>query len=146
MADAGCMRDGTVVVLLSAVLAPGCVFRKAAIAPPSEIRVAATPERIARGRYVFENLADCDGCHSQRDYGRLGGPVVAGGPRQRRDRSAGERDPRLHGGVESYAGPGDGTGAINRWREDPRYSRGHRTRRAGVVSDDALHQLPAHGR
>jgi mono/diheme cytochrome c family protein len=39
----------------------------------------ATPARVERGRYLFENLADCNGCHSERDYRRLGGPVVPGG-------------------------------------------------------------------
>ena len=52
------------------------VARKPAIAPPSNIKVAMTPERIARGKYIFE-LSDCDGCHSGRDFTRFGGPVIA---------------------------------------------------------------------
>src|SRR5689334_14766489 len=52
------------------------VARKPAIAPPSNIKVAMTPERIARGKYIFE-LSDCDGCHSGRDFSRFGGPVIA---------------------------------------------------------------------
>jgi len=55
------------------------VARKPAIAPPSNIKVAMTPERIARGKYIFE-LSDCDGCHSGRDFSRFGGPVI---PEQR---------------------------------------------------------------
>ncbi len=51
--------------------------RRPAMAPPANIQVAATPERLARGKYLF-NLADCDGCHSQRDFSRFDGPVVAG--------------------------------------------------------------------
>lgn len=47
--------------------------------PASSIKVAMTPERIARGKFLFENLANCDGCHSQRDYSRVGGPVVPSG-------------------------------------------------------------------
>jgi mono/diheme cytochrome c family protein len=46
--------------------------------PPSSIRVAMTPDRIARGKYVFE-LADCDGCHSQRDQSKQYWPVVESG-------------------------------------------------------------------
>jgi hypothetical protein len=38
-----------------------------------------TPERIARGSYIFRAVADCDGCHSQRDFSLVGGPVVASG-------------------------------------------------------------------
>lgn len=53
-------------------------FRKPDTAPPLNIRVAMRPERIARGQYVF-TLADCDGCHSERDFSRFGGPVVSGG-------------------------------------------------------------------
>src|ERR1044072_2779844 len=52
------------------------VGRKPAMAPPSDIKVAMTPERIARGKYIFE-LSDCDGCHSARDFTRFGGPVIA---------------------------------------------------------------------
>jgi mono/diheme cytochrome c family protein len=52
------------------------VARKPAIAPPSNIKVPMTPERIARGKYIYE-LSDCDGCHSGRDFTRFGGPVIA---------------------------------------------------------------------
>src|SRR5262249_38728318 len=33
----------------------------------------------ARGRYLFENLCDSDGCHSQRDFTRFGAPVIVPG-------------------------------------------------------------------
>jgi len=48
-------------------------------AQPADIRVDASPERIERGQYLFTALADCDGCHSERDFSRLGGPVVSSG-------------------------------------------------------------------
>jgi hypothetical protein len=54
-------------------------LRKPAQAPPSTVKVAMTPERIARGKYLFENVSDCDGCHSQRDFTRFDGPVVPTG-------------------------------------------------------------------
>lgn len=38
------------------------------------IKVAMTPERIARGEYIYVSVADCGGCHSQRDFSRVGGP------------------------------------------------------------------------
>jgi hypothetical protein len=53
-------------------------LRKPAAAPPSPIKVAMTPERIERGRYLFE-LADCDGCHSERDITKQYWPVVESG-------------------------------------------------------------------
>jgi mono/diheme cytochrome c family protein len=55
------------------------VLRKPVTAAPSSIRVEITPARLERGKYVFEVLADCAGCHSERDFSMFGGPVVAGG-------------------------------------------------------------------
>jgi hypothetical protein len=52
--------------------------RKPAMAPATNLRVDRTAARLARGEYLYR-LADCDGCHSERDYGRFGGPVVDGG-------------------------------------------------------------------
>ena len=43
-----------------------------------QYKVAMTPERIARGKYLFE-LADCDGCHSERDITKQYWPVVESG-------------------------------------------------------------------
>ncbi|MGC4051264.1 MAG: cytochrome c [Paludibaculum sp.] len=42
-------------------------------------QVPMTAERIARGKYLFEVVADCDGCHSERDYTKFGGPVIVSG-------------------------------------------------------------------
>src|SRR5262252_688689 len=53
-------------------------LRTPAMVPPSNITMDITPARLERGKYLF-NLADCDGCHSQRDFSRFGGPVVEGG-------------------------------------------------------------------
>jgi hypothetical protein len=55
------------------------LFRGPSADPPSSIQVSMTPDRIERGRYLFTALASCDGCHSQRDFSRLGGPVVPTG-------------------------------------------------------------------
>ena len=55
------------------------VLRKPATASPPKIQVEATPERLARGKYLFEVVADCAGCHSERDFSRFGGPVTPGG-------------------------------------------------------------------
>ncbi len=48
------------------------------VARPSDIKVDMSPARIARGKYIFA-LADCDGCHSLRDFTRFAGPVVEHG-------------------------------------------------------------------
>jgi mono/diheme cytochrome c family protein len=72
------------VILLLIVGLPACglaylYLRNPARVPPSAIKVAMTPERIARGKFIFQNLSDCDGCHSERDFARVGGPVVESG-------------------------------------------------------------------
>lgn len=54
------------------------VLRQPAAAPAPEITVEMTEARIARGRHLFTEVADCQNCHSERDYSRFGGPVVAG--------------------------------------------------------------------
>jgi mono/diheme cytochrome c family protein len=71
-----------VVLLVVLVLAAGLTFLylyKPSQVPASAIRVAMTPERIARGEFIFQHLADCDGCHSQRDFTKVDGPVVPSG-------------------------------------------------------------------
>ncbi len=71
-----------IVLVVVGVPAAGLAFlyiRKPAQAPPPDIKVAMTPERIERGRVIFENISDCDGCHSQRDFTKVGGPVVPSG-------------------------------------------------------------------
>lgn len=71
-------------VLLGAVLAIGgglgfLLLRKPAQVAASTKTVARTPERIARGEFIFAHLADCGGCHSQRDFSRACGPEAPGG-------------------------------------------------------------------
>ena len=55
------------------------VLRKPAMAPPSSIKIEATAARLERGAYLFHNLLDCGGCHSERDMTKFGAPFVAGG-------------------------------------------------------------------
>ncbi|HTM50922.1 MAG TPA: cytochrome c [Bryobacteraceae bacterium] len=71
-------------LLLLLLAAAGSAFgylylRKPAIAPPAEIKIEMTPGRIARGKYLFQILMACDGCHSQHDETRFGRPVVEAG-------------------------------------------------------------------
>ena len=54
-------------------------LRRPAQVPAADIKVAATPERLARGKYLYENLCNCGGCHSLRDFTRFGGPEVVSG-------------------------------------------------------------------
>ena len=50
-----------------------------ALAPPANITVDISPERVARGKYLYTVVADCDSCHGERDYSRLYAPVTASG-------------------------------------------------------------------
>jgi mono/diheme cytochrome c family protein len=50
-------------------------LRKPAMQRPRDIKIEVTPERLARGKYIF-NLADCDGCHTPRDFSRFDGPAI----------------------------------------------------------------------
>src|SRR5262245_39149281 len=47
--------------------------------PAEPIQVHMTPEVIKRGEYIFTVLADCDGCHSERDLSKFTAPAVARG-------------------------------------------------------------------
>lgn len=53
--------------------------RKPASRPPSTETVERTPARLARGRYLVENLCDCFGCHSERIAEKYGMPEKPGG-------------------------------------------------------------------
>ena len=67
-----------VILLIAAAGFAYLALRSPKSAPPSDIKVAMTPERIERGRYLFEVAADCTGCHSERDWSKFSGPVLAG--------------------------------------------------------------------
>ncbi len=48
-------------------------------AAPGNIKVEATAERLQRGKYLFEHLADCAGCHSPRNVEKFGMMIVPEG-------------------------------------------------------------------
>jgi mono/diheme cytochrome c family protein len=68
-----------VVVLAAASALAFLYLHQPAQVAASSIRVPMTADRIARGRYIFEDLGDCGGCHSQRDFTRVAAPEVPGG-------------------------------------------------------------------
>ena len=54
---------GVVVVLVGA----GLVYlyiRYPAVPAPEDVRIQATPERLARGQYLVENVVGCVVCHA----------------------------------------------------------------------------------
>lgn len=65
-------------VALIAGLAGWLSLKKPAQHAASMEKVEATPERLARGKYLVENVADCLGCHSEH-VDRFSYPVKPGG-------------------------------------------------------------------
>ena len=45
-------------------------------APPSAEKVEVTPERLARGEYLFSAVLGCPVCHSERDFSLFGAPPI----------------------------------------------------------------------
>jgi mono/diheme cytochrome c family protein len=77
------LKKALISIVLAVILIPSAILawlylRKPAAAAPSAIKVPMTPERIARGKVLFEQVCDCGGCHSQRDFTHFGGPEVPG--------------------------------------------------------------------
>jgi mono/diheme cytochrome c family protein len=69
------------VVVLLVLVGAGLVYVLSAypaVAAAEPIRIASTPERIARGKYLFDHVTVCVDCHSTRDFTRYAGPVVSG--------------------------------------------------------------------
>jgi hypothetical protein len=51
-------------------------FRSPDMASPANIVVDKSPERVARGKYIFTRISYCDDCHSEQDFSRLARPVI----------------------------------------------------------------------
>jgi mono/diheme cytochrome c family protein len=68
-----------VLVLLVAGLLSYVKLAYPKVSPADQsLKIEATPARLARGKYLAENVAACMGCHSQRDWTVLGHPVIPG--------------------------------------------------------------------
>lgn len=66
-------------ILLTLVLLSGCTLLFGPdVGLPSDLKIESTPERLARGEYLVNNVAACIDCHSQRDWTHLSGPVKLG--------------------------------------------------------------------
>ena len=81
------------------------------VPPAEDVRVAATPERLARGEYLVENVVGCVVCHAERDFDKYTGPVVdghqgRGGPAVRlRPRAVRDLHEEHHARRASASGP-----------------------------------------
>jgi mono/diheme cytochrome c family protein len=45
---------------------------------PAPITVTRSPQKVARGKYLFDHVARCVDCHSTRDWNKYAAPVVPG--------------------------------------------------------------------
>ena len=73
-----------VVVLVAAAAGVGYFYTAYPDVPLTEYRIEATPERLARGKYLNDHVVGCTTCHTQRDWAKFSGPpngerVGAGG-------------------------------------------------------------------
>jgi hypothetical protein len=65
-----------VLLLLAAAAGLGYLFYAFPKVPAAgEYRIEATPERLARGKYLNDHVLGCTTCHSERDWTRFSGPV-----------------------------------------------------------------------
>jgi hypothetical protein len=48
------------------------------VGDPEGLKIVGTPERIARGNYLANNVAACMDCHSTRDWTKFSGPLIKG--------------------------------------------------------------------
>jgi len=48
------------------------------VGPPPDLKLEKTQERVARGKYLANNVTLCLNCHSTRNWTKFAGPVVAG--------------------------------------------------------------------
>lgn len=73
------LRTATFVLGLILALALGTVlFAFPRSRPASTAVFERTTERLERGRYLVEHVANCLDCHSERDWSFYGGPVIPG--------------------------------------------------------------------
>ena len=67
-----------VVIFILIVIVAGVSYISLAlpnVGPPESITIKITPERVARGKYLAENVAACFTCHSRRDLSKFSGPA-----------------------------------------------------------------------
>ncbi len=72
---------GVLLLAFVALLGIGLIYFLSAfpkVGPATNMRVTATPELIARGKYLANHVNVCIDCHSTRDFNYYSGPIVPG--------------------------------------------------------------------
>ena len=66
-------------LVLAVVAGAGWTYVMAAyprVAPASALKVAGTPDQVARGRYLSHHVVGCTDCHGERDWSRYSAPQM----------------------------------------------------------------------
>lgn len=69
------------VIVIIVFIAGSLIFIKVGlpnVGSAPDLKVEATPERIARGEYLANHVTVCIDCHSKRDWTRFSGPITEG--------------------------------------------------------------------
>jgi mono/diheme cytochrome c family protein len=69
---------GGLVVLVLLVAACGygyLMFAFPKVPPPTAFKIDATPDRLARGKYLTDHVVGCTTCHTERDWTKFSGPI-----------------------------------------------------------------------
>jgi mono/diheme cytochrome c family protein len=72
---------GYIIVVIIILVCGLLVYVKAALPNVDDapkLTITATPEKIARGKYLANYVAVCTDCHSTRDWTKFAGPIVDG--------------------------------------------------------------------
>jgi mono/diheme cytochrome c family protein len=64
-----------VVVLVAAAAGVGYLYAAYPNVELAEYRIEATPDRLARGKYLTDHVVGCTTCHTQRDWTKFSGPA-----------------------------------------------------------------------
>lgn len=65
-------------VIVVAIAASYVSFFLPNVGKAPDLKVAITPERVERGKYIANSVAVCIDCHSTRDWSKYAGPLVEG--------------------------------------------------------------------
>ena len=68
-----------ILVVVGLAVAYICIFLPNT-GPSQDLKVAITPEKVARGEYLANHVCACMDCHSRRDFGKFSGPPKADEP------------------------------------------------------------------
>lgn len=67
-----------VLIILVGISAGYVYFFLPNVGKATDLKIAITPQRVERGKYLAMNVAVCIDCHSTRDWSKFAGPIVPG--------------------------------------------------------------------